>query len=304
MLNRVMRSGRTYDPGQATAPKRRTRKSQQKKPSVASEAQVTHVFETPDTAGNHDEQAESTNREPITFGTIPAEDRAEGSLVLSGTGRRKGVALVDDNGVKVSPSVYKAMKNHAAPIRRLVTPRIAIPTYARQLLPVAPFAVDTPEVNRDDSPSMIVEPETPIKTEYGLGLELGKSGNTIFVTARTSCTHDVESEDESYNETRIRTWDEETRRIDGLDEEAEGLPELDIEWYRDHWSRSNYLSRPATEATSQVDDDVESVRVNALIYEVDEHYVYSDDEYAEVLRNLCGEDRVHEYVNAQSRGQG
>jgi hypothetical protein len=57
----------------------------------------------------------------------------------------------------------------------------------------------------------------------------------------------------------------------------------------ERWSRSDYPSVPASE--TEVPKEVESseeIEVSALINEVDDNYVFSDDQYTEVLRGLRG----------------
>jgi hypothetical protein len=94
------------------------------------------------------------------------------------------------------------------------------------------------------------------------------------------------------------SWFDEVRRAEGSPKETASL--LDLEWYRERWSRSDYLSVPASE--TEVPEEVESseeIEVSALIYEVDDNYVFSDDQYAEVLRGL--RDRAEEDASRASR---
>ncbi|KEP45320.1 hypothetical protein V565_288260, partial [Rhizoctonia solani 123E] len=119
MLDRVMRSGRVYDPGQAPEyPKRQTRKSQTKDKPKATETPMTHVSETPDESGDQGEHVIPTYRGLITFGSVPAEEPAEDALVLQGKGKRKSITWTEDEGVKLSPSAYRALTNRPPPIRR------------------------------------------------------------------------------------------------------------------------------------------------------------------------------------------
>ncbi|CCO32933.1 hypothetical protein BN14_06997 [Rhizoctonia solani AG-1 IB] len=98
------------------------------------------------------------------------------------------------------------------------------------------------------------------------------------------------------------TWDKEVRRATGDDPGADQLSELpDLsEWVNPDWSRSDYL--PANSEPSAATDS-ESVQVNALIYKVNDDFVYDDDEYVEVLRNLREQERL-ESSHSQTRGAG
>ncbi|KEP45049.1 hypothetical protein V565_324920, partial [Rhizoctonia solani 123E] len=114
MLDRVMRSGRTYDPG--LVPTRRTRKS---KATEALETEAPEVPQGPEDNQTDGEHTENAKGRLITFGSFTANDRNEIAPVLRGTGKRKGVALAESGRVKVSPSVYQALTNSAPPIRRI-----------------------------------------------------------------------------------------------------------------------------------------------------------------------------------------
>ncbi|CCO36097.1 hypothetical protein BN14_10220 [Rhizoctonia solani AG-1 IB] len=227
MLDRVMRSGRKYDPGQApVAPKRRARK-----PKATEEPKVND---------NNGEQTENTERRLITFGSIPADNPNEEELVIRGTGKRKGVAWAETGGVKVSPAVYRALTNRAPPIKPSVR-RITNDVDAHTKVEAHAEAdacgkADAPVSEREDSPrgtqrathtalgadtapdaaqpALRAEPaldaaqsmpgttempETPEREGSGLGLEFDQSGATLFVTARTSRLLDVDSESEEVN---------------------------------------------------------------------------------------------------------
>ncbi|KEP45450.1 hypothetical protein V565_272390 [Rhizoctonia solani 123E] len=100
------------------------------------------------------------------------------------------------------------------------------------------------------------------------------------------------------------TWDEEVRRATGNDAYAElygDLPDVS-EWANPDWSRSDYLS-PSIPGSYKFNSetDRDSVQVNALIYEVDGDYVFDDDEYATVIRNLRESERS-ETPHSQTRG--
>ncbi|KEP44986.1 zinc knuckle protein [Rhizoctonia solani 123E] len=102
------------------------------------------------------------------------------------------------------------------------------------------------------------------------------------------------------------TWDEEVRRSTGNDAYAElyeDLPDAS-KWVNPDWSRSDYLS-PSIPGSYKLNSetDRDSIQVNALIYEVDGDYVFDDDEYATVIRNLRESERS-ETPHSQTRGAG
>ncbi|CCO32175.1 hypothetical protein BN14_06229 [Rhizoctonia solani AG-1 IB] len=301
-MSRVMRSGRTYDPGQApAAPKRRARRSASTKQEGASE--------------NNGEIKSEPEPKLITFGTIPGTETLEGSLVLDGTGKRRGVSWTKSGGVKLSPAAYKALTNKAPPIRPTTRLRIVYPTYTREVVD-ARIDTDAPtDDNREDAPTLT----TVRAADRALGAVDAPdaadcapegSGRTVYVTARTSRVLDsddneeesaqgapqyVVANDSPSNErvskrSRMKevlenddqsepagiSWFEESRKADNAPDGSE-LPELDEEWYRDHRSRSQDLSAPGSEADTNRLDETESVSVNVLIYEVDENDVLTDD---------------------------
>ncbi|KDN38600.1 hypothetical protein RSAG8_09387, partial [Rhizoctonia solani AG-8 WAC10335] len=108
---------------------------------------------------------------------------------------------------------------------------------------------------------------------------------------------------ETQSEPEANTWYDEVLRSEGPPNRANTLPDLDIEWYRDRWSRSDYMSGRRDDMSEALEDDVESIRVNALICEIDENYIYSDDEYADVLRRIGEQEGVREYVEGLGRSQ-
>ncbi|CAE6485740.1 unnamed protein product [Rhizoctonia solani] len=267
-MSRVMRSGRTYDPGQAPAAPKRCR------PRLVS-----------------------------TMGTMTSEiqETLEGSLVLNGTGKRKGETTkrTADRALGVS-----------------TTPD------------AANCATSAPRV-----------PETPDKHESALGMSVGYSGQPIYITARTSRTYRTESGDKESTHEKLQyvrvdnspshaykyskgcseANSESNRKsepagISGFEEmrkaknllEDEELPELDADWYRDHWSWSQHLLAPDTKSGNQL-DDTGSVSVNALIYEVSKNDMLTDEEYERLLETLCNQERLRsarEYKPSQTSGAG
>ncbi|KAF8694387.1 hypothetical protein RHS03_08195, partial [Rhizoctonia solani] len=349
MLNRVMRSGRTYDPGQApAAPKRRIRK--------------TKAIEESEVEAEKGEQVVNKERRLITFGSVPADDLNEEALVLQGAGRRKGVAWVKAGGVKVSPAVYRALTNRTPPIKPKASTNTreadTHPTMEARKGADACKEADAPESEREDSPKDTQEathtalggsaspdaaqsepcalksPKTPTGRDTGSGLEFDQSGATIFVTARTSRVLEDRSEDEESaglepqyivlnespsnnraiershvrqetGEIRRVSWFDEMRKADVAPETGRDLPELDIEWYRDHWSRSDYLSVPETEQTSEYRNasEGENVRVSAIICEVNDDYVLDDEEYEATVLKLQALERARMFAESQVPSQ-
>jgi hypothetical protein len=114
------------------------------------------------------------------------------------------------------------------------------------------------------------------------------------------------SESDDRSEPAGISWFEESRIADNAPDDSE-LPELDEEWYRDHWSRSQYLSAPGSEADTNRLDETESVSVNALIYEVDENDVLTDSEYEQLLETLRRQEQMRQgrgYEPSQTSGAG
>ncbi|KAF8703643.1 hypothetical protein RHS03_06199, partial [Rhizoctonia solani] len=116
---------------------------------------------------------------------------------------------------------------------------------------------------------------------------------------------EVNSESDRKSEPVGISWFDEMRKAENLLEEEE-LPGLDADWYRDHWSRSQYLSAPDTESGNQL-DDTGSVSVNALIYEVSGNDMLTDEEYERLLEMLRNQERLRtarEYEPSQTSGAG
>jgi hypothetical protein len=144
-------------------------------------------------SGDNGEIKSETEPKLITVGTIPGTETLEGSLVLDGTGKCRGVSWTKSGGVKLSPAAYKALTNKAPPIRPTTRLWIMYPTYTRE---VADARIDTDaptDDNREDAPTLTTVraadralgavdapdaadcapgtsrvPETPIKVEQGL----------------------------------------------------------------------------------------------------------------------------------------
>ncbi|KAF8666245.1 hypothetical protein RHS04_09699 [Rhizoctonia solani] len=356
-MSRQLRSGRSYNASkEPQVPKRKTR---QRKAAGAK--------------ANANEQALETNskqliipreRERLTFGTAPGERNPRESVHIVGTGRRRGVALVGNNAVKLSPSAYAALTNRAPPIRRVLswpTPAIktrmiadapkegeaAVPRNAEAAVRVPGEQELTPGgTNR--VPAAVGAPETPLTTTRRKDTS---SDDNVYVTARTSrvCdksivlnsegepllaqyvvnddtskTPSVSSEQRKRRRRKSKgnmkdpigspsneskstanyeglTWDEEVQRVNGKDPGGPNTSLLDIsKWVNPDWSRLDYIHKSNEQSAGT---DGESVQVNALIFKVDENYVYNDDEYVEVLRNLRNQDQS-ESTHSQSQGAG
>ena len=94
MANRVLRSSREYDPGLVpVAQTRRSGKDKAPEPEKTSEAPTMHISETPN--GSRDDGEHTTENESrlITFGSIPASEREDDTIVMKGKGKRKAVYL-------------------------------------------------------------------------------------------------------------------------------------------------------------------------------------------------------------------
>ncbi|KAF8670630.1 hypothetical protein RHS04_08585 [Rhizoctonia solani] len=283
----------------------------------------------------------------ITFGSIPGTETLEGSLVLKGTGKRKG-----------------ALTNKAPPIQRISNLRIEYPQDTHKTADARNNTDASDKDNRDAAPQETTKrtadralgvpttpdaanratstsrvPKTPNKHKSALGMSVGYSGQSIYITACTSRTYRTESGNEesthekpqyvivdnspshAYKYCKGRSkvnsesnrksepvgisWFEEMRKAKNLLKEEE-LPELDANWYRDHWSWLQYLSAPDTESGNQL-DNTGSVSVNALIYKVSKNNMLTDEEYERLLEMLRNQERLRtarEYKPSQTSGAG
>jgi hypothetical protein len=137
----------------------------------------------------------------------------------------------------------------------------------------------------ETSAQYIVVNETADLTKSGSPQYKQKRGKEVL---RASSNTDLNSD---RGHAGTMSWFDEVRRAEGSPKETASL--LDLQWYHDHWSCSDYLSVPASETEIQEEaEGSEEIEVSVLIYEVDDNYVFSDDQYAEVL---CGlQDRAGE----------
>ncbi|KAF8749784.1 hypothetical protein RHS01_09845 [Rhizoctonia solani] len=265
-MSRVMRSGRTYDPGQApAAPKRRGPKSVSTMGTKTSERQGEY---------ENDERARL-----ITFGSIPGTETLEGSLVLKGTGKRKGVSWTTSDGVKLSPAAYKALTNKAPPIRRKSNLRIEYPQDTRKTADARNDTDASDEDNGDAAPQETTArtadralgvpttpdaadratgtsrvPKTPEKHESAMGMSV-ESGDEEsahekpqYVIVDDSPSHaykhckgqsEVNSKSDRKSEPVGISWFEEMRKAENLPEEEE-LPELDADCENDMLTDEEY----------------------------------------------------------------
>ncbi|KAF8747148.1 hypothetical protein RHS01_11425 [Rhizoctonia solani] len=183
-------------------------------------------------------------------------------------------------------------------------------------------------------PCALKSPKTPTGRDTGLGLEFDQSGATIFVTACTSQVLEDRSEDkesaglepqyivlnkspsnnrameqshvrQETGETQQVSWFDKMRKADVALETGRDLPELDIEWYRDHWSRSDYLLVSETEQTSEYRNASkgENVRVSAIICEVNDNYVLDNEEYKATVLKLQALERAQMFAESQVPSQ-
>ncbi|GAB1528299.1 hypothetical protein RhiTH_011492 [Rhizoctonia solani] len=97
------------------------------------------------------------------------------------------------------------------------------------------------------------------------------------------------------------TWDEEVQRVNGKDPGGPNTSLPDIsKWVNPDWSRLDYIPKSNEQSAGT---NGESVQVNALIFKVDENYVYNNNKYAQVLRNLRNQD-WSKSTHSQSQGAG
>ncbi|KAG8730284.1 hypothetical protein FRC10_002926 [Ceratobasidium sp. 414] len=97
-------------------------------------------------------------------------------------------------------------------------------------------------------------------------------------------------------------WAEELEQVDTGLSDSQSLPDIDPSWVNPDWLRSVYMSALAHMELG-VASETESVVVNAIVYEVADDYVFSDSEYADILRNLQ-EDNSDQLAPSQTSGAG
>jgi hypothetical protein len=95
------------------------------------------------------------------------------------------------------------------------------------------------------------------------------------------------------------------RKADVAPEVANNLPELNVEWYWDHWSRSDYLPVPESEPVSKCVDPCEdnSIRVSAIICEVNNNYILDNKEYKAAVLKLQALERAQQFAESQAPSQ-
>ncbi|KAF8597140.1 hypothetical protein BDV93DRAFT_513603 [Ceratobasidium sp. AG-I] len=101
--------------------------------------------------------------------------------------------------------------------------------------------------------------------------------------------------------TAVTDWEAEMRLAEGLPGRVSSLPDIDPSWVNPNWSRSAYEVSDSQGSGNET--KTTSVAVNALIYKVEENYVFSDSEYADVLRNLRSETSASDHPS-QTSGAG
>ncbi|KAF8753032.1 hypothetical protein RHS01_07371 [Rhizoctonia solani] len=289
-MSRVMRSGRTYDPGQApAAPKRRGPKSVSTMGTKTSERQGEY---------ENDEGARL-----ITFGSIPGTETLEGSLVLKGTGKRKGVSWTTSDGVKLSPAAYKALTNKAPPIRRKSNLRIEYPQDTRETADARNDTDASDEDNGDAAPqettartadrALGVPTTLMLPTVRPSGDEESAHEKPQYVIVDDSPSHaykhckgqsEVNSESDRKSEPVGISWFEEMRKAENLPEEEE-LPELD--------------------ATGIETTGLDRSTSRHLILSPND--MLTDEEYERLLEMLRNQERLRtarEYEPSQTSGAG
>ncbi|EUC53475.1 hypothetical protein RSOL_003620, partial [Rhizoctonia solani AG-3 Rhs1AP] len=359
-MSRKLRRGRSYDAGTVpVAPKRQVRKR---------EAPGETKTEEPKRAvRDSGEQAIVSRKVQLTFGTTSGvtSDHGEG-VVIVGTGKRRGIALGVDAGVKLSLAAYLALMHRAPPITRVMSWSLPTPeTREAADAPIegeatAPSSVEAAECapgvrvtsgSADCAPAASSAPTTPAPTTR---VDDSETDREVFVTAGASQVRDdtmaldrddnpvlaqyvvngnaselptssrahkkhrrceskgkarasepivsLNSESKSTASNEGLTWDEEMCRVSGEGTYTElygDLPDVS-EWVNPGWLHSDYLRGPTT---THAETDTNSVHVNALFFKVDEDYVFDDEEYATVLRNLRENERS-ESIRRQTRGAG
>ncbi|KAG8685866.1 hypothetical protein FRC11_009919, partial [Ceratobasidium sp. 423] len=312
-MSRKLHSDPNYNASKApVAPKRHTKKCKVPEESAREEPRQTNK--------DKGEQAIIPGkRGRLTFGTVAGDTNGPGKhAVVVGTGKRRGIALTGDDGVMLSPSAYLALMHRVPPIRR-----------SFEATECAPVELAAAPGSAECAPAAIEAPTTPTATMDSLGAE---SDDDVYVTARTSrvrdrsmaldengnpvlaqyVVNDHVSETPTASSKRKRTrrkskgkrkakWPD-VRRVNGEDTHAEPYGDLpDVSgWVNPNWSRSDYIPMNTEHST---ETDRESVEVNAVIYKVDENYMFNDEEYAAVLQDLCEQDRS-ESTHSQTGGAG
>ena len=206
MSNRVLHSGCEYDAGLVpVAQTRRSRKDKASDPEKASEAPTTYVSETPEGSGDKGEHTTKIEQGLITFGSIPASECRDDTIVLKGKGKRKAVTWVDDNGVRISPHMYQTLFKSTPPIKPMVRLSMLQPkknqveTDAHDEMEAHVLvaldaskseqdALADVDVEQEGSPIVDKSTETPLKTESALGIEQGRSGDSIYVMTTIGMT--------------------------------------------------------------------------------------------------------------------
>ncbi|KAG8727494.1 hypothetical protein FRC11_013047, partial [Ceratobasidium sp. 423] len=336
-MSRELRSGRNYDASKAPdAPERCTKKHKASAETERNESKKANK-------SKGEQAIVPMRRGRLTFGTVPGDASGPGECAVVGTGKQRDIALARNDGVKLSPAAYVALTHRAPPIRRVLSwPLPMLETHMIAEAPADREATSQQSVedakcvpvelvaapgSAKCAPAAIEVPTTPTTTTDSLGAE---SGNDVYVTARASHVRDksmapdengcrkmndhvsetptasskrkrtrhkskgkakakepnVSTGTESTGNQEGLTWDEEVRRTTGEDPYTELYGDLpDISEWRD------------------IETDRESIQVNALIYEVNENYVFDNDEYAAILRNLRTQEET-ESSHSQTRGGG
>ncbi|QRW24370.1 Transposon Ty3-G Gag-Pol polyprotein [Rhizoctonia solani] len=168
-------------------------------------------------------------------------------------------------------------------------------------------------------PCALKSPKTPTGRDTGLGLEFNQKDRSedkelaglepqyIVLNKSPSNNRAMEQSHvrQETGETQQVSWFDKMRKADVALETGRDLPELDIEWYRDHWSRSDYLLVSETEQTSKYRNASkgENVRVSAIICEVNDNYVLDNEEYKATVLKLQALERAQMFAESQVPSQ-
>ncbi|KAG8770316.1 hypothetical protein FRC12_004359 [Ceratobasidium sp. 428] len=307
-MSRALRNGRSYDTGKVPPKRKRaTRKTKKTENGESNEDTVTNELTVPNPS--------------VPDPPAPVQNPASGMAF----------------GSTLTPRQYLARMGRVPPIRRVawrdndnvrtddpqleLDARIVDADAERASVRSADHPAETEDrVSEagDKAAGPSAEQSTPFRGVVAYTRsDNGEEEPEIYYTAKTSRTNIYDTkflgmkiqpqysvrndEEENEENTDIERPHEVQRAEAG--EESE-LP--DIRWFEDHWSRSNYLSASRSNTAQDADthqDPDEDINVNALIYEVDDDYVFSDEQYSEVLQSLRDEASRASSARTSNRSQ-
>ncbi|QRW21229.1 Transposon Ty3-G Gag-Pol polyprotein [Rhizoctonia solani] len=267
-MSRQLRSGRSYNASkEPQVPKRKMR---QRKAAGAKANANEQALET-----NSKQLIVPREREQLTFRMAPGERNPRESIHIVGTGKRQGVALIGNNAVKLALSAYAALTNRAPPIQRVLSwPTPAIKT--RMIADAPKEGEAAVPRNAEAAVRVLGEQElTPGGTNRALAaIRAPETPSTTMRRKDTSLDNNV-NESKSMANYEGLTWDEEVQRVNGKDPGGPNTSLLDIsKWVNPNWPRLDYIPKSNEQSAGT---NGESIQVNALIFEVDENYVYNNN---------------------------